>query len=449
MRKRLFISLLMFKVIFLFVFCTTPTVKEDVKTLYDSTPPTLISVNASYTEGSGGSGDVLIQIQAADDLTYVRSVTCVLGGPTKVELADSYDYHDTRQIDLTLNGNTWETDYHIGNFSENGLWTIDNIQVTDRGYKTRIYYLDPTPLNPADAGKYFEKYLSAFNNPTAFNAATIDRQNSFIPSVLTVDFSPNPLPVPADVVPTTVTIDFDNDDSENIQNVQIELLSPKVRNGEKGPIRIENLTLNGTSWTSSVNFSYYHQSGNWLVNRIEITDNESNTITYYTYDYTDTITKYSYINSESTAVYSSNFDKEFLGINSGSPDILNPELNSIAASLATVSASGGSLNITVYFSDTGGSDMYSVDITLMGPGDDSKTEIVENLTAGTTFYEIPFIFASDDTAGVWTVVATLTDNAGNYRSYVPDVDDTYCYRDTFSGSVTPTDIDIITITKQQ
>ncbi len=417
MGKRILLSLMILSLIFLFVFCTPTTEEPTVKIVYDVTPPTLVSVSAEYVEGGEGNGEVKIQIEAVDDLTFVKNVNCIIGSPTKTVLADSYDYTDKKTVsDFNQNGNIWTATYPMSKFSENGIWTIDNIQIADRGNKTRIYYLDPLP---AYTGKYTERFIST-SNPTDFNAVTIERQNTFLTG--TLDITAPDLTIPSGSADLNVSVDFDNDEPDFIQNVEVELISPKIRNNEKGLVIIKNLTWNGIDrWSSPITFYSYNQSGSWLIRKITITDTDPTPkiITYYTNDYSGTASQYSYFLNDSGAVYTTGFNKKSVAITTGSSDALNPDLTGISADKLDITSSGEITNITVNYNDAN-SGIYSVKINMIANDDedDLKTETLTGLTPGATSCVIPFEFVLNETNGLWKITSIiLTDYAGNYREY--------------------------------
>jgi len=450
MGKRILLSLMILSLIFLFVFCTPTTEEPTVKIVYDVTPPTLVSVSAEYVEGGEGNGEVKIQIEAVDDLTFVKNVNCIIGSPTKTVLADSYDYTDKKTVsDFNQNGNIWTATYPMSKFSENGIWTIDNIQIADRGNKTRIYYLDPLPTY---TGKYTERFIST-SNPTDFNAVTIERQNTFLTS--TLDITAPDLTIPSGSADLNVSVDFDNDEPEYIQNVEVELISPKIRNNEKGLVIIKNLAWNGTdSWSAPITFYSYNQSGSWLIRKITITDTDPTPkiITYYTNDYSGTASQYSYFLNDSGAVYTTGFNKKSVAITAGSSDTTNPVLSSLATSHTVVNPSGGdvTVNITANFTETG-SGLYSVRVNIVCDlnEDDIKNNTV--IISGPSPCIVPFTFTSSDTTGSWTLTSViLTDNAGNYREYFTNSDlTTYYYDDSLDGSASDTNtlLNKISITK--
>ncbi len=231
-------------------------------------------------------------------------------------------------------------------------------------------------------------------------------------------------PGAAATFPATVTLQANYTEvGSAFSSATIYLCSPTYLATGRGQRLSASATNMGTYIQGTVTLQNYHESGAWKICEISIRDTASNHSTYF---YNNTVTKqnFTYFTGTGTPLDTGLAFQGSVSVTSGTSDTTAPVFTSLNnISVSSVSAFPATINVSLNFSETGGSGLAGGSVTLCGPnsltnGYNKGGRVTGTLnSSGQTSSAITL--ENYHEPGTWKICAIdLRDTAGNTNSYI-------------------------------
>lgn len=231
-------------------------------------------------------------------------------------------------------------------------------------------------------------------------------------------------PATATTFPATITLQANYTEvGSAFSSVSLYLCSPTYLATGRGQRLLASGTNMGTYVQGTVTLQSYHESGAWKICDISIRDTASNHSTYF-YNNTVTTQNFSYFTGTGTPLDTGLAFPGTVTVTSASSDTTAPVFTSLNnISVSSVSTFPASVNVSLNFSETGGSGLAGGTVTLCGPnslanGFYKGSRVTGNLNSlGQTSSAITI--ENYHETGLWKICAIdLRDTAGNTNGYI-------------------------------